>query len=184
MKEDLAKMKEKNSSKIIIFADKTRNYYKCDLQQYEKLVTENISKEYRKANGNELKQLNMEAVKIAKNKKLENKMEIFTPGEAYLAIKDHKPVFPRKISCRLINPAKTDVGKLSRIILQEKVTELRDKLKFNQWKSTNEVQVWFSSLKYTKEAIKNQKIEFIKFDMEACYPSISRDLLNKSIQFP
>ena len=93
MKEDPAKIKEKNSSKIIILADKTRNYYKCDLQQYEKLVTENISKEYRKANENELNQVNMEAVKIAKNEKLENKMEIFTPDEAYLKIKDHKPEF-------------------------------------------------------------------------------------------
>ena len=139
MKEDLAKIKEKNSSKIIILADKTRNYYKCDLQQYEKLVTENISKEYRKANENELNQVNMEAVKIAKNEKLENKMEIFTPDEAYLKIKDHKPEFPQKISCRLINPAKTDVGKLSRIILRENVMELRDRLKFNQWESTNEV---------------------------------------------
>ena len=85
-------------------------------------------------------------------------MQTFTPGESYITIKDHKQDFPGKISCRLINPAKTDVGKLSKVILQEKVAELREKLQLNQWKSTKEVLEWFSALKYTKEAIKNQKI--------------------------
>ena len=94
--------------KVIIAADKTRNYYKCELQQYEKLVTENISKDYKKANVTELNEVNTDAMKIANSEKLENKMEIFTPEEAYVTIKDHKPDFPGKISCRLINPAKTD----------------------------------------------------------------------------
>ena len=70
-----------------------------------------------------------------------------------------------------------------RMILQEKITELRERLRLNQWKSTNEVLEWFSTLKFTKAASRNQKTKFIKFDIEAYYPSITRDLLNKSIQF-
>ena len=35
-------------------------------------------------------------------------------------------------TCRLINPAKTDVGRLSKRILEEKVAELREKLQLNQ----------------------------------------------------
>ena len=42
---------------------------------------------------------------------------------------------------------------------------------------------WFASLKYTKESIKNQMLKFIKFNIEAFYPSISEELLNKSIHF-
>ena len=147
------------------------------------MLTENVSKVYRKGNETELNEVNIKASKTAKKEKLENRMEIYTPDEAYLTIKEHKPDFPRKISCRLINPAKTDVGKLSRQILQEKVTDLRDKLQVNQWKSTNEVLEWFASLKYTKESIKNQTLKFIKFNIEAFYPSISEELLNKSIHF-
>ena len=147
------------------------------------MVTENVTKVYRKGNESELNEVNIKVSKIAQKEKLENRMEIFTPGEAYITIKDHKPDFPGKISCWLINPAKTDVGKLSRKILQDKVTELHDKLQINQWKSTNEVLEWFASLKYTKESVKNQKIKFIKFNKEAFYPSITEELLNKSIKF-
>ena len=63
------------------------------------------------------------------------------------------------------------------------MTDLRDKLQVTQWKSTNEVLEWFASLKYTKESIKNQMLKFIKFNIEAFYPSISEELLNKSIHF-
>ena len=76
-----------------------------------------------------------------------------------------------------------NVGKLSRISLQEIVTELQDKLQLNQWKSTNAVLDWFTALKYIKESIKKQIIKFIKFDIEAFYPSISKTLLDKSIHF-
>ena len=61
--------------------------------------------------------------------------------------------------------------------------KLREKLQLNQWKSTAEVLEWFSALKYTKEAIRNQKLKFIKFDIEAFYPSISSELLERSINF-
>ena len=96
MKEDLKKMKTNDSKKVIIAADKTRNYYKCDLPTYEKMVTENISKEYKKANETELNEVNLKAAKIAKKEKLENRMLIFTPGESYITIKDHKTDFPGK----------------------------------------------------------------------------------------
>ena len=66
MKDDLKKMKRNNSNKVIVAADKTRNYYKCDLPKYEKMVTENISKEYKKANETELNEVNQKAAEIAK----------------------------------------------------------------------------------------------------------------------
>ena len=92
------------------------------------MIVENISKEYKKADETELNEVNQKAAEIAKKLNLEKRMQKFTPGESYVTIKDHKPEFPGKISCRLMNPAKTDVGKLSKIILQEKVAELREKL--------------------------------------------------------
>ena len=35
--------------------------------------------------------------------------------EAYITIKDHKESFPNKIPCRLINPSKSSVGKISKV---------------------------------------------------------------------
>ena len=82
MKEDLKKMKRNDSNKVIIAADKTRNYYKCDLPKYEKMVVENISKEYKKADETELNEVNQKAAEIAKKLNLEKRMQKFTPGES------------------------------------------------------------------------------------------------------
>ena len=37
--------------------------------------------------------------------------------EAYITMKDHKSEFPNKILCRLINPSKSSIGKISKVIL-------------------------------------------------------------------
>ena len=39
-------------------------------------------------------------------------------SESYIIIKDHEEDFPQKISCRLINPSKSDIGKISKHILE------------------------------------------------------------------
>ena len=181
IKGNLKKIREDNPNKIIVAADKTRNYYVCDLQKHDKLLMENISKEYRLADPSELTQVNIRASKIAKKEGLEKRMQIFTPGNAYFTNKDHKK--DGKLSCRVINPAKTHVGKLSQEILREKISELREKLPLNHWKSTQEVLEWFNTLKYTQGRSKNQSFKFVKFDIEAYYPSITRELLQKSISF-
>ena len=38
-------------------------------------------------------------------------------AEAYITIKDHKYEFPNKIPCRLINPSKSKISKISKAIL-------------------------------------------------------------------
>ena len=93
-----------------------------------KLLTENISKEYKVANLSELREVNIKASEIAKKEGLEKRMQIFTPGNAYFTHEDHKKHTNGKIPCRVINPAKTHVGKLSQKILREKDTELREKM--------------------------------------------------------
>ena len=40
-------------------------------------------------------------------------------SESYITVKDHKKDFPHKISCRLINPSKSDIGKISKHILDK-----------------------------------------------------------------
>ena len=38
-------------------------------------------------------------------------------SEAYITVKDHKENFPRKPSFRLINPSKSELGKVSKRVL-------------------------------------------------------------------
>ena len=142
MKENLNKMTTENPNKVIVPADKTRNYYACPIENYEKILTECITNEHRLANESELDEVNQKAALIARKEKLETRMEVYTPGKASITVKDTKLGFPERLSCRLLNPAKTHIGKLSQTILKEKVAELRYKLLLNHWKSTHEVLEW------------------------------------------
>ena len=40
-------------------------------------------------------------------------------SESYITIKDHKEDFTLKVSCRLINPSKSDIGKISKYVLDK-----------------------------------------------------------------
>ena len=54
---------------------------------------------------------------------------------------------------------------------------IRAKTKLNQWKNSSSVISWFNGLKN-----KNQ-LQFIQFDVEVFYPSISKDLLLNAINW-
>ena len=61
--------------------------------------------------------------------------------EAFISLKDHKENFENNPKCRLINPAKSDSGKISKLILDKVNTHLRAILNVNQWRNTC-VLVW------------------------------------------
>ena len=82
---------------------------------------------------------------------------------AFVTIKDHKPEFPRRVKCRLINPTKTHVAKISKKLLDNINNEIRSKTTLKQWKNTQELLKW-----YKKIENKNNKI-FIKFDRHGDY---------------
>ena len=78
---------------------------------------------------------------------LESRVEIFSEGEAFITVKDHKEGFPYKIEVRLINPAKPQIAKITKVKLQEINAELRTITRLNQLQSTSDAISWFDSLK-------------------------------------
>ena len=86
----------KSSSKIFVPADKSRNIYKLD-----KLLTETITKTYKKSSRTKVNKMNYNAKIIAEDLPFENRVEKMHENEAYITIKDHNKDFPNKISCRL-----------------------------------------------------------------------------------
>ena len=97
--------------------------------------------------------------------------------EAYITIKDHKEDFPNKISCRLINPSKSSIGKISKVILDKINNIVQSRTSVNQWKNTSSVIEWFINIKNKESSL------FIVFDIGSFYPSISEDLFKRAIQF-
>ena len=96
--------------------------------------------------------------------------------EAYITIKDHKESFPNKIPCRLINPSKSSVGKISKVIL-DKINNIQKETSANQWKDTSSVIEWFVNIK------EKERSSFMVFDIESFYPSITERLFNNAMQF-
>ena len=66
--------------------------------------------------------------------------------QAYITIKDHKEGFPYKLSFRLLNPSKSDIGKISKNILDRINKSLIAVTYANQWKSTSSVIDWFKNI--------------------------------------
>ena len=104
-------------------------------------------------------------------------MEIMAKKEAFITLKDHKKNFESTLPCRLINPAKTEMGIVSKKILDNITSNVRLKTAVNQWKNSASVIEWFRDLG------EKSKHTFVCFDIVEFYPSISEDLLKAALDF-
>lgn len=167
----------KKSEKVFVHADKTTNMYGVMPEEYEKLLSDNVTKTYKKSNRTQVETVNKEAFKITEKLNLLDKVQVLNESPAFITIKDHKPNFPNKISCRLLNPCKSNIGKISKNHLETINNEIRKAKQSNQWKNTSSVIEWFKGINSKSTS------HFIKFDIVSFYPSITLDLLSKSIEF-
>ena len=78
---------------------------------------------------------------------------------------------------RLINPAKNDIGRISKQILDQINSKLCEILKVNEWKSTASIINWFKKIK------SKSSHQFLMFDIKDFYPSIKEGLLIEALEF-
>ena len=169
----------KSAKEIIVPADKSQCLYKIPIQTYKKLLTNETTKKYKKSNNQNVVDVNIECRNLVEENEpgLESRVEIFTEEEAFITVKDHKPNFPSKIEVRLINPAKPQIGRITKIKIQEINNTIRSKTKLNQLQSTNDAISWFDSLKLKENRL------FLSFDIVSFYPNISEKVLKKVISW-
>ena len=175
LKRDLKRIKD--SDRVFVAADKSRNLCSMPADKYKKLVIENVTKSYKKAADDTYAQINAEAGKLAKKLELDDRMEVLARSQAFITLKDHKPNFADKLPCRLINPAKPEMGIVSRKIVAGIVEKLRGKMCTNLWKNTASVVEWFKGID------QKDRHTFIVFDIVDFYASISKDLLQKALAY-
>ena len=70
---------------------------------------------------------------------------------AYVSLKDHKEHFTSNPKCRLINPAKSEIGLMSKRIISNINDKIRRATHLNQWKNSSSVIGWFNNIIYKKE---------------------------------
>ena len=122
--------------KIFVPAGKSRNSYKIDCETCEELLHENITKTYKKMDKKKVRAINIDAKKIAQDLELEDEIEKMQDSECYITVKDPREDFPQKIPCRLINPSKSDIGKLSKIIFDKINGDALSSVQVNQRKNS------------------------------------------------
>ena len=167
----------KSSKNLFIFADKTRNIYEVNKETYNKLLTENITKTYKKASSEAYENINNEAKKIATKLKIDDRAECLAKKNSFITLKDHKENFENSPKCRLLNPARCELGSVSKQITEHINSCIKDKINVNQWKNTSSVIQWFKNIE------NKSQYTFIQFDIVDFYPSISKDILQKAIEF-
>ena len=117
LQEDVKKIED--CENLIVKGDKTRNWYEVPVAEYDKLLWENISKSYKKTERETLDEANYCAAAIAQQLGLADRMLTFREVSAFLSLKDHKDCFQARKPCRLLNPAKGDMGRVSKQILEK-----------------------------------------------------------------
>ena len=165
----------KSSLDVYAFADKTTNIYKLPPQDYKKLLHENITKSYKKSPTRLEKSINLEAKEIAAGVKLDDRIEYMAKAPAYITLKDHKDNFRSAHPCRLIN--KSEIGKISKSILENINRNLPERLQVNQWRNSESVIKWFYSIENKSQC------KFIQLDIAEFYPSVSEEILDNAILF-
>ena len=92
-------------------------------------------------------------------------------------MKYHKDNFQSSLPCHLINPAKSELGKISKSILENINQHLLKLLYVNQWKNSTSVIEWFKNIEDKKNCT------FIKYDIREFYPSITETIFDKALLF-
>ena len=114
---------------MFISADKTQKFYEIENEDHEKILFENVTKTYKK----QTLRYQRSQYRIKKDCQRVKQLNIMAKQQCFVTIKDHRPDFRTNPKYRLLNPTKSELGKLSKHILQTINTELQNKLKVNQW---------------------------------------------------
>ena len=175
MNKDIKDMR--SSGCFYVEADKTTNIYKLSPGQYNKLLNDNITTTYTKQSILAKSTIDAEAKTIAEKHLIADRAEVFAVRDTYITLKDHKDNFVNNPKCRLINPAKGEMGIVSKKLLEAINMQVHRGINANQWRNTGTVIEWFNSIK-SKDSCK-----FVQLDIVEFYPSISQKLLTDALNF-
>ena len=101
----------------LVPADKTTNFYQTESDSYNELLQKNITKTYKKVSHTATSSIEHETKSIVQKLNFDDRVRTTAEKDAFITLKDHKPNFDNIATCRLINPTKSEIGKISKQIL-------------------------------------------------------------------
>ena len=111
------------------------------------------------------------------DKEILGQMDINSKNTCFITLKGYKENFLNNPTVRLINPAKNELGRISKAIFNNIIKRLCTSLNINQWKNTASLIEWLKRI----EQIYFYKL--IMFNIKDFYQSIQEELLNKGLRF-
>ena len=167
----------KTSNYIWVRSDKSKNIYKIKPSKYQEILKSKITNNYKIGYNNTIEKIDKDTSIFTSRLQIEDRLGKFKKKEAYILFKDHKPNFENKLPTRLINPSKTELGRISKFIIQNIVNSVKKANHYNlRWNSYETIE-WFRRIK------NKSKATFIQFDIIDFYPSITKNILIDSINY-
>ena len=115
-----------HGSPSLLFADKTSNKYRLEKEEHLHLLqnaeTKNHIKNfltYKKSNKETERRINCEGIKYAKEANIQDEVEVNGTANCFVTLKDHRENFLNHPTTRLINPAKNEIERISKEILDQ-----------------------------------------------------------------
>ena len=101
--------------------------------------------------------------------KLDDEIKLLQETEAFILVKQYRQGFLNSTLFRLTNPSKSEIGKISKHILDKISKLLLTKTKVNSWKNTSDGIIWFKNINNKKQS------SFVNFDLEISIPQYPND---------
>ena len=138
---------------------KSKNMYKIKPSKYREILKNKTKDNYKIDNNNTIYQINNDTCRFASKLHIEDRLGKFKKKDAYILLKGHKPNFENELQSRLINPSKTELGKVSKNIIQNIVTNVKKAYYSNLWKNSYDTIDWSRKIK------NKSKATFTQFDI-------------------
>ena len=167
----------RKEERVIIGADKSSNFYKMRCDTYNELLEKAVHKDFKKAEEGEKERIAKEDKAKATSLSISDRVFQTEMKKVKVTIKDHKTDFMNKTQTRLINPTKSNLGRVSKSKLEKLNRQIKAKTKLQQWRNTDATLAWYKSLP------NKASLSFIVCDIVDYYPSITADLLNDALNW-
>ena len=94
---------------------------------YIDLLNNNITKDYKKVEDKLVDDIAKKDKVVATKLEIEDRLYCTSKRDSFITIKDHKPNYMNNPKCRLINPCKSELGKVSKQMLSKIVSAVKIK---------------------------------------------------------
>ena len=111
----------------VTFADKTINLSRLTKEENDKSLQNAVTSKNKKIAKKIKDKIDEERKRILNHKDVVKRLHINGDSNCFIAMKDHQENFKHKPGVRLINPAKSQIGRITKVILDKIIVVIESK---------------------------------------------------------